>query len=71
MPKLKTRKTLSKRVKISKGGKIMKKQSRTGHLKVKWSSSRKFRKAKRLAQHNKGHIRSIKKMLARAGRNIR
>jgi ribosomal protein L35 len=63
MPKLKTRKTLLKRIKVSKNGKLMKKQSRTGHLKVKWSTSRKFRKRLRLAQKNTGHIKTLKRLL--------
>ncbi|MDC0449112.1 50S ribosomal protein L35 [bacterium] len=71
MPKLKTRKTLKKRVKITKSGKILKKQSRTGHLKVKWSADKKHRKGKRLVQHNKGHVRVIKRLLGKAGKGIK
>lgn len=63
--KIKTNKTLSKRVKITKNGKILKKQSNTGHLKRKWSASRKSRKNKRLVQENKGHIIMIKKLLSK------
>jgi ribosomal protein L35 len=71
MPKVKTKKTLTKRIKITKGGKILKKQSRTGHLKSKWSSSKKSRKTKRLTQHNKGHKDVIKKLLGKYGKTIK
>ena len=68
MPKLKTKKTLSKRIRITKGGKI---QSNIGHLKVKWDSARRGRKANRLSQKNKGHIKMIKRLMGKAGRNIK
>lgn len=71
MPKLKTKKTLKKRIRITKGGKIIKKQSRIGHLKVKWDSARRARKSLRLTQTNKGHIRVLKKLMGKAGRNIK
>jgi len=71
MPKLKTKKTLSKRIRITKGGKIVKKQSNIGHLKVKWDSARRGRKANRLSQKNKGHIKMIKRLMGKAGRNIK
>ncbi|MFC1622280.1 50S ribosomal protein L35 [Patescibacteria group bacterium] len=65
MPKLKTKKTLQKRVRITKTGKIVKKQVRTGHLKEKWDSKKKFRKARKKVQPNKGHIKKFKRMLGR------
>ena len=71
MGKLKTKKTLIKRVKISKGGKILKKQSNTGHLKRKWSASRKSRKGSVLVQENKGHIKVMKTLLAKLGKGIK
>ncbi len=71
MPKLKTKKTLTKRVKITKGGKIIKKQSRTGHLKSKWSSSKNSRKSRSSVQENRGHILIIKRMLGKLGKNIK
>lgn len=40
MPKMKTRKSALKRFKITKTGKIMRRRSFTGHLKVKKSSKR-------------------------------
>jgi ribosomal protein L35 len=71
MPKLKTKKTLVKRIKITKNGKIMKKQSNTGHLKRKWTASRKSRKGATLSQDNKGHIKVIKTLLGKLGRGIK
>lgn len=71
MPKLKTKKTLMKRIKITGSGKILKKQSRTGHLKEKWTAGKKGRKKSRLVQHNKGHIKVMKKLLGKAGRKIK
>lgn len=68
--KIKTRKTLTKRVKITKGGKILRKQTRNGHLKRKMDASRKNRKSQVTAQENAGHRKVIKKLLAKAGRRI-
>lgn len=63
MSKLKTKKTLRKRVKITKTGKIVKKQVRTGHLKRKWSASKKSRKTRLENQENSGHRKIIKNLL--------
>jgi ribosomal protein L35 len=71
MPKLKTKKTLVKRVKITKAGKILKKQNRMGHLKSKLSSSRKTRKKGLAAQPNKGHINVLRKMLGKLSKGIK
>lgn len=71
MPKLKTKKTLIKRIKISKSGKIVKSSTSVGHLKVKWDSSRKSRKSGLAIQTNKGHRKMFKRLLAKAGRKIR
>lgn len=46
MPKLRTRKTLSKRIRITSKGRIFRKKVTASHLRVKLSSSRKFRKGK-------------------------
>jgi large subunit ribosomal protein L35 len=70
MPKLKTKKTLAKRVKVTKTGKIVKKQSRTGHLKEKWTAGRKSRKTKRVKQKNKGHKKIFKKMLGKKAKGV-
>ena len=65
MPKVKSKQTLKKRIKITKTGKIMKKQTDTGHLKVKWSANKKTRKNKDQEQTNKGHIKKFNKMLGK------
>ena len=63
MPKIKTKKTLTKRIKITKNGKLVRKQIGTGHLKVKWDASKRHRKAKRLTIQNKGNIKKLKGLL--------
>jgi large subunit ribosomal protein L35 len=65
MPKLKTRKTLKKRVKVTKTGKLLKKQVRTGHLMSKMDAARRSRKARRVIQTDIGHIRMLKKLLGK------
>ncbi|RJR27378.1 hypothetical protein C4561_02395 [candidate division WWE3 bacterium] len=71
MPKLKTKKTLTKRIRVSKNGKIIKKQTRIGHLKSKWTANKKHRKMSRETQENRGHITVIKKLLAKKGNKVR
>lgn len=71
MPKLKTKKTLAKRIKITKGGKIVKKQSRTGHLKERWTASKRGRKGQELVQRNKGHIKMFKRLMGKLGKDIK
>lgn len=65
MGKFKTKKTLLKRVRLTKNGKIIKGQIGTGHLKVKWSTNKRFRKKMSLSQPNKGHIKKFKRMLGK------
>ena len=71
MPKLKTKKTLLKRIRITKNGKIVRKKVSIGHLKVKWSADRSSRKKQSAIQSNRGHIKKFKHLLAKAGRNIK
>jgi ribosomal protein L35 len=71
MPKLKTRKTLIKRVRITSTGKVIRKQTNIGHLKTKWDSSRSSRKHGIVAQSNKGHKKLFRKLLAKAGKGIK
>ncbi|NMB70448.1 50S ribosomal protein L35 [candidate division WWE3 bacterium] len=66
--KLKTRKTLTKRIRVTNTGKLVKKQSSQGHLKEKRDTSRKLRKKHTLVQSNKGHIRILRRLLAKAGK---
>lgn len=70
MGKVKTKKTLTKRVRVTKNGKIVKKSTRIGHLKVKWSSAQKHRKARKSLVKNKGQRKLMKKLLRKIGRRI-
>lgn len=65
MGKLKTRKTLEKRLRITTTGKLLKKQNNTGHLKVKWSANRKNRKKNPDIQSNSGHIKVFRRLLGK------
>ena len=71
MPKLKTRKTLMKRIKITKKGKVVRKQSQIGHLKVKWDASKHSRKGRRGTIGSKAKTNTFKKLLGKAGRHIK
>ena len=66
--KIKTRKTLLRRVKITKTGKLMKKSIGMGHLKEKKSSSNKTKNSIRTEQENSGHKKMFKKMLNKHGK---
>lgn len=68
---MKTRKTLVKRIKITKGGKIIKKQNRTGHLKRKWSTKKRHRKTKTEVFDTTGYTKTIKRLLGKAGKDIK
>jgi len=70
MPKIKPKKTLLKRVKITKNGKILKKNSRIGHLRSKWDSSSNSRKKKLKEQMKIGQVRVLKRLLAQRGRGV-
>jgi len=70
MPKMKTKKTLMKRIKITKSGKVLKKQNANGHLKVKMDNSRKKRKNKVTLQQKRGQTRVFKNLLAKSGKRI-
>lgn len=63
MGKLKTKKTLIKRVKISKNGKIVKKATASSHNKRKWSASKRFRKLRESLIETRGIVKKIKKLL--------
>jgi len=71
MPKFKTKKTLAKRIRVTKTGKLVKKQTSLGHLKVKRDSSRKSRKKGMTSQTNRGHIKLFKKLLGKQGKNVK
>jgi len=71
MPKIKTKKTLLKRIRITKKGKIMRMSAQNGHLKVKSDASRKSRKSKQNQMTNTGSVKTIKKLLAKYGKGIK
>jgi ribosomal protein L35 len=71
MPKLKTRKTLAKRIKITKNGKVMIGALRNGHLKRKFTASRKGRKKGLKAFGNSAFKTKFKAMLNSKGKNIK
>ncbi|QQS39559.1 50S ribosomal protein L35 [Candidatus Woesebacteria bacterium] len=62
--KQKTRKSLTKRFKVTKNGKVLRRQGFSGHLNVKKSKSKK-RRLKRIIHTNKFHSRKIRKALGK------
>ncbi len=71
MPKIKTKRTAVKRMKITKGGKILTKQVRTGHLKSKWSTNKRFRKNTGAQVFTTGYKRILKSLLGKSGKGIK
>jgi len=65
MPKLKTKKTLLKRIRVTKNKKFIRGQIDAGHLKEKWGTNKKFRKAKSKIIKNKGYRKKFKKLLGK------
>jgi ribosomal protein L35 len=70
MPKLKTRKTLLKRIKISKNGRITKRKVGLKHLKVNKDVGHKQRNNAASAFTNKKIIGRFKKMLGKHGKKL-
>ncbi len=64
MPKQKTRKSISKRFRITKHGKVLRRQGFRGHLNVKKSANKK-RRLKRVVKMNKIYARKIRKVLGK------
>ena len=63
MPKLKTRKSVAKRFKVTKKGKVKKKKAFRGHL-LGWKSSKRKRRLRKADLLTSGaEASSIKKML--------
>jgi len=62
MPKQKTRKSITKRFRVTKNGKVMRSQAFRRHLNVKKSSKRK-RRLGRTVQTKKVYANKIKKAL--------
>jgi len=64
MPKQKTRKSITRRFRITKNGKVLRLQSFRRHLNVKKSSKRK-RRLKRVIQTKKVYAKKIRKALGK------
>jgi len=64
MPKQKTRKSITRRFKVTKSGKVMRRQAFKRHLNVKKSSSKK-RRLRRVVETNKPFAKKIKKLLGK------
>lgn len=62
MPKQKTKKSLTRRFKVTKRGKVLRKQGFRGHINVKKSSKHK-RALKRVVEMKKTYAKKIKKFL--------
>lgn len=62
MPKLKTRKSITKRLRVTKNGKVIRLQSFAGHLNAKKSSKR-LRRLKRKVLVEKTYAKKVKKAL--------
>lgn len=63
MAKLKTRKTAAKRFKVTKSGKILRRQAMTSHLRSKESAKTKRRKD-RLTKVSKSNKKRVERMIA-------
>lgn len=61
MPKQKTRKSITKRFKITKKGKVLRRQGFRRHLNVK-KSSKKKRRLKRIVETKKTYAKKIRKL---------
>ena len=65
MPKLKTKKTLLKRVRVTKNKKLIRGQVNAGHLKVKWGAKKKRRKAMKKVVKSAKQAKKFRKMLGK------
>lgn len=68
---MKTKKTLLKRIRITKTGKVLKKQNNTGHLKRKWTSNKKTRKNRNLQMVSKGYLKKTRTLLGKHGSRLK
>ncbi|OGM21464.1 50S ribosomal protein L35 [Candidatus Woesebacteria bacterium RIFCSPHIGHO2_01_FULL_38_9] len=64
MPKQKTRKSITKRFKVTKSGKVLRRQGFRSHLNVKKSAKRK-RRLKKVIETKKVYADKIKKILGK------
>ncbi len=70
MPKLKTRRTLLKRVKLTKTGKVIKRKVGLKHLKIKAGANQKLRANSLTRLGSKKMIKNFKLMLGKHGKNL-
>lgn len=63
MPKLKTKKTLVNRIKITKSGKLLKRANNIAHLNSKLSTNKRHRKSGLEEITAKGYIKKLKNLL--------
>jgi len=70
MPKLKTKKTLKKRIKISGSGKVIVGYGNNGHLKRKYTANKKSRKKGYKEIENAAIKSRFKKLLGKVGKGI-
>lgn len=66
MPKIKTKKTLLKRIKLTKGGKMLRKHIKNSHLKVKLGSNAKHRKDRYSKIESAGYRKMFRKLLGKS-----
>lgn len=62
MPKQKTRKSVKKRFKVTKSGKVLRRKGFRRHLNVK-KSAKKKRQGKKMVETNKSYAKRVKKAL--------
>ncbi|HDQ23200.1 MAG TPA: 50S ribosomal protein L35 [Candidatus Uhrbacteria bacterium] len=62
MPKLKTRKSIAKRIKLTKKGKVLKKRAGQDHFNAR-ESGKITRKKRRITKMSKANVRNIKAQL--------
>ncbi len=60
-----------KRIKITKTGKVLRKSVRMGHLKAKLTAGRKTRKSSLSQIVNPEYLKTMRKLLGKAGKEIK
>ena len=70
MPKLKTKKTLLRRIKITKKGKMIRNKVGLNHLKVKVGTNQNFRHGKQAQITTKGYRKKFKRLLGKASSKL-
>lgn len=70
MPKLKSKKTLVKRLKITKGGFLIRKKIGLKHLMATKRTNQRLRARKLANVRSKGYIKKFKKLLGKQGKRL-